>query len=271
MKQLLLIFFLLPLALASCTKFLDRQPLTQISPDNAFSSEGELKLYIQSFYGMFPTADAGYPNGIYNETFDNIILNSLNDQLAGTRVVPVTDGNWSWGNLRNINFFLQNYPNGRLPDNITAPYVGAARFFRAYFYFNLVTLYGDVPWISAVVDVNDSALLNRPRDPRRLVMDSVLADLDYAIAHMTSAKAPDQVSKWTAMALKSRVCLFEGTFRKYHQDDVFGQQLSDANVWLQRCADISDSLMKSNTYKLHVGSPSAAYGELFSQQAPDAN
>jgi len=271
MKKVLIIFFLVPLALASCTKFLDREPLTQISPDNAFSSESELKLYVQSFYGMFPTADAGYPNGIYNETFDNIILNSLNDQLAGTRVVPVTDGNWAWGNLRNINFFLVNYPKGHLPDNITAPYVGAARFFRAYFYFNMVALYGDVPWISTVIDANDSVLLTKPRDARKLVMDSVLADLDYAIGHMTAAKAPDQVSKWTAMALKSRVCLFEGTFRKYHAGDPFDEGFSDANTWLQRCADVSDSLIKSNQYKLHVGNPSAAYGELFSQQSPDVN
>lgn len=270
MKKLLIIFSSAVL-LASCTKFLDRQPLTQISPDNAFSAESELKLYIQSFYGMFPTSDAGYPNGIYNETFDNIVQTAENDQIAGTRVVPVTDGNWAWGNLRNINFFLANYPKGHLPDNITAPYVGAARFFRAYFYFNMVALYGDVPWISSVIDANDSVLLTKPRDSRKLVMDSVLADLDYAIAHMTATKAPDQVSKWTAMALKSRVCLFEGTFRKYHAGDPFDEGFTDANTWLQRCADISDSLIKSGQYKLHVSNPSSAYGELFSQQSPDVN
>lgn len=270
MQKLFIIFFSVFL-LASCSKFLDRQPLTQISPDNAFSSESELKLYIQSFYGMFPSADGGFPYGIYNENIDNIVLTSLSNQLTGDRVVPVTDGNWSWGNLRNINFFLQNYPKGHLPDNITAPYVGAARFFRAYFYFNMVTLYGDVPWISTVIDANDSVLLHKTRDPRKMVMDSVLADLDYAIAHMTATKAPDQVSKWTAMALKSRVCLFEGTFRKYHAGDDFDEGFTDANVWLQRCADICDTLIKSNMYKLHVSTPNAAYGELFSQQSPDVN
>ncbi|HVU58866.1 MAG TPA: RagB/SusD family nutrient uptake outer membrane protein [Puia sp.] len=274
MKKLFIIFSA-SILLASCSKFLDREPLTQISPDNAFSSESELKLYIQSFYGMFPSADGGFPWGIYNETIDNIVLTSLTPQLTGDRVAPVTDGNWSWGNLRNINFFLQNYTKGHLPDNITAPYVGAARFFRAYFYFNMVALYGDVPWISTVIDANDSVLLHKPRDPRKLVMDSVLSDLDYAVAHMTATKAADQVSKWTAMALKARVCLFEGTFRKYHGDggDPFNEGFTagDANTWLQRCADICDTLMKSNMYKLHTGVPAAAYGELFSQQSPDPN
>ncbi|HEY4208275.1 MAG TPA: RagB/SusD family nutrient uptake outer membrane protein [Puia sp.] len=274
MKKLLIIISA-SILLASCSKFLDREPLTQISPDNAFSSESELKLYTQSFYGMFPSADGGFPNGIYNETIDNIITTSLSPQLTGDRVAPVTDGNWSWGNLRNINFFLQNYPKGHLPDKITAPYVGAARFFRAYFYYNLVALYGDVPWISTVIDANDSSLFHKVRDSRKVVMDSVLADLNYAIANMTATKAADQVSKWTAMALKARVCLYEGTFRKYHGDggDPFneGFTLDDAGTWLQRCADICDTLMKSNMYKLHVGAPGSAYGELFSQQAPDPN
>jgi hypothetical protein len=271
MKKVFIIFSSLLILLASCSKFLDRQPLTQISPDNAFSSESELKLYIQSFYGIFPVADGNFPYGIYNETFDNIIIASLSSQLTGDRTVPVTDGNWSWSNLRNINFFLQNYSKGHLPANITAPYVGAARFFRAYIYFNMVALYGDLPWINTVIGTNDSALLNRPRDPRKLVMDSVLADLDYAIANMTATKAVDQVSKWTAMALKARVCLFEGTFRKYHAGDAFAEGLMDGNTWLQRCADVCDTLIKSNTYKLHMGTPATAYGELFSAQSPDAN
>jgi hypothetical protein len=274
MQKKLFIIFLSVVTLASCSKFLDREPLTQISPDNAFSSESELKLYMQSFYGMFPSADGGFPNGIYNELIDNIITTALSSQLTGDRVIPVTDGNWSWGNLRNINFFLTNYQKGHLPASVTAPYVGTARFFRAYFYFNMVALYGDLPWINTVIDANDSVLLNRGRDPRSLIMDSVLADLDYAIANMTATKAVDQVSKWTAMALKARVCLFEGTFRKYHSldsQDPFATGLTDANTWLQRCADVCDTLIKSNSYKLHVGSPNTAYAELFSAQSADPN
>ncbi|HEY4290461.1 MAG TPA: RagB/SusD family nutrient uptake outer membrane protein [Puia sp.] len=280
MKQLLLILCASCL-LGSCSKFLDRDPLSQISPDNAFSSESELQLYIHSMYGLFPTADGAFPYGIYNESFDNIVLTSLSNQLTGNRVVPVTDANWgnsttttaasvgSWGNLRNINFFLQNYQKGHLPNNVTAPYVGAARFFRAWFYYNMVALYGDVPWVGSAIDANDSTLLLKKRDSRMLVIDSVLADLDYAIANMTATKAIDQVSRYTAMALKARVCLFEGTFRKYHAGDVFGQNLSGATDLLQRCAGICDTLMSTGGYKLHANNPATAYGELFSEQAAD--
>ncbi|MBS1601520.1 MAG: RagB/SusD family nutrient uptake outer membrane protein [Bacteroidetes bacterium] len=282
MKKSVIVFIPCVLLL-SCSKFLDRKPVSQISPDNAFSSESELQLYQHSFYGMFPTADGQFPYGIYNETIDNIITGSLSNQLTGQRVVPVTDPfygsstsygaasspNGSWGNLRNVNFFLQNYQKGHLPNSVVAPYVGAARMFRAWFYYNMVALYGDVPWIGTAIDANDSAALMKPRDPRSLVMDSVLADLDYAIANMTSVKAVDQVSKYTAMALKARVCLFEGTFRKYHANDVFGQGLTGASDLLQQCADICDTLMKTGGYRLHTSTPGAAYGELFSAQAAD--
>jgi hypothetical protein len=282
MKKLL-IFFAPCVLLLSCTKFLDRQPVSQISPDNAFSSESELQLYQHSFYGMFPTADGQFPYGIYNESIDNIVLGSLPSQLTGQRVVPVTDANWSnttsygaasspngsWGNLRNVNFFLQNYQKGKLPNNIVAPYAGAARMFRAWFYYNMVAMYGDVPWIGTAIDANDSNALKKPRDSRKLVMDSVLADLNYAVANMTPTKTIDQVSKYTAMALKARVCLFEGTFRKYHANDLFGQGLTGANDLLQQCADICDTLMRTGGYKLHTSTPTAAYGELFSAQASD--
>ncbi|HEY4110251.1 RagB/SusD family nutrient uptake outer membrane protein [Puia sp.] len=284
MKQFMLILSASCLLLVSCSKdFLDREPLSQISPDNAFSSESELQLYVHSFYGLFPTADGAFPYGIYNEGFDNIIVTGLNNQLTGNRVVPVTDANWSnaasttgagvgsWGNLRNINFFLQNYPLGHLPTSVSAPYVGAARFFRAWFYYNMVAMYGDVPWIGSAISANDSTLLNKPRDSRVLVIDSVLADLDYAIANMTATKAIDQVSKYTAMALKARVCLFEGTFRKYHANDVFGQGLPGANDLLQKCAGICDTLMTTGGYRLHSGAAATAYGELFSEQAADPN
>ena len=51
-------------------------------------------------------------------------------------------------------------------------------------------------------------------------MDSVLADLNFACANITATNDPSRttITKWVAYAFKSRVCLFEGTFRKYHTE-----------------------------------------------------
>jgi len=99
-------------------------------------------------------------------------------------------------------------------------YIGLAKYFRAFFYFEKVKRYGEVPWFGKPIDVDDDDLLYGPRDPRTLVMDSVLADLNYAIEHIATAEDNTRslVTKSVATALKARVCLFEGTFRKYHTE-----------------------------------------------------
>src|SRR5690606_2292145 len=64
------------------------------------------------------------------------------------------------------------------------------------------------------------------------------------------------VTRWTALALKSRMCLFEGTFRKYHG-------LGDWEGILQQCVAASEALMNSGMYTIHTGDPYSVYQELF--------
>lgn len=236
---------------AGCKKgFLDRQPLSQISPSTAFRSEAELRLYTQSFYDrMLPNADnddKGF--SLYNEGIDNIIKNSLPVELTGNRTIPVNGGGWNWSELRNVNYFIQNHRRGGLDPSITNKYLAVAKFFRAYFYYNMVARFGDVPWYGEVIAPSDSASLQKPRDPRTLVMDSVLADIDFAIANASTTRdnGADQITKWTALALKSRICLFEGTFRKYHTEF----NLPNANRFLEECVKASEELISKGGYTI---------------------
>ncbi|MGH2624162.1 MAG: RagB/SusD family nutrient uptake outer membrane protein, partial [Sphingobacterium sp.] len=214
-----------------------------------------LELYTNSFYSAaLPSAE-----GVYNEAIDNIVKTTLQDELTGKRIVPVSGGGWSWTDLRNINFFLGNcYTN--LSFEEAAPYAGIARFFRAYFYYDKVRRFGDVPWYGKVLDVNDEAELLKARDPRVLIVDSIMADLDFAIANMSDAKSDEKVTKWTALALKSRVALFEGTFRKYHKD----LNLPDATKYLELAVSSADELINSGQYSLYAGAGENSYGALFS-------
>lgn len=253
------ILFLSLVLLSGCSKFLDRQPLSQISPDNGFNSESELQLYVHSFYdNMLPYSDYednGFTS-LYGETSNNIVLNGLSPQFTGNRTVPVSGGGWDWTKLRNVNYFLQNYGRGGLDTSITYKYVAVAKFFRAYFYYSMVARFGDVPFYSTVIESTDTVSLKKKRDPRTLVMDSVLQDINFAIAHLGTGKDVAEVTKWTALALKSRLCLFEGTFRKYHTE--FG--LSGGDAFLQQSADAAAELMTNSGYTIYKGS----YGGLFS-------
>ncbi len=255
-----LFFIIAVISLTACDKeFLDRQPLSQISPENAFNTEIELRLYVRSFYDrMLPNADnddRGF--SLYNEGTDNIVKNSLGTELTGRRTIPVSGGGWSWSELRNVNYFIQNYKKGGLEPSVTNKHLAVARFFRAYFYFNMVARFGDVPWYSAAIASNDSASLTKPRDPRTLVMDSVLADINFAIANAPTGKTVAEVTKWTALALKSRLCLFEGTFRKYHPEF----NLPDANRFLTESVSASEEMMKG-PYSIYKGT-ATPYRDLF--------
>lgn len=149
------------ISLISCD--LNRLPLDAIAPETFFNTENDLLLYTNSFYNMLPSAE-----DIYNEDVDNVVKNSLRDELQGTRIIPTSGGGWSWGSLRNINYFLDN--SGKCPDpKAVAKYNGMARFFRAYFYFGMVKRFGDVPWYSHAIEINDQQMLTKARDPRVMV------------------------------------------------------------------------------------------------------
>jgi hypothetical protein len=197
------------LALTACEDFLTRRPKDELSPDTYFRTETECQLYTNNFYTILPAA-----TDFYQEDDDYIIPNSLSTKVIGNRVVPTTAGTWNWNMLRQINFFLSR--SHQCEDNaVREKYEAVARFFRAYFYFEKVKRYGDVAWVDEPIDANDKTLY-RGRDPRAMVMEHVLEDIDFAIENLPSGKDVYRVTKWTALALKSRIFLFEGTFRKYH-------------------------------------------------------
>lgn len=267
MKKLF-VFAAMGWLLTGCSKTLDKQPLSQISPDNGFSSESELQLYVRSFYDkMIPNADNEDNSftSLYTETANLIVLTGLSPQQTGYRPIPVSGGGWDWSRLRNINYFLNNYQRGKLDSSITNKYVAVARFFRAYFYSGMVARFGDVPWYSRALEPSDTAELYKPRDSRLLVMDSVLNDIDFAIAHLGTNKSVAEVTKWTALALKSRFCLFEGTFRKYHDS---ANSLPGGPAFLQKAADAAAELIDHGPYTIYKSQPAIAYRDLFASIAP---
>ena len=212
-------------------------PEDEVTPDTYFRNETDLELFTNSLYTSLPSTE------IYEDEADIIINMILDDRISGQRVVPQTGGGWSWGTLRNINYFLEN--SYRCEDKeALAHYNAMARFFRAYFYYDKVRKFGDVPWYDEVIGSADKDLLHKPQDSRVYVMDRVLEDLDFAIANLRDTKDVYRINKWTALALKSRIMLFEGTFRKYHR-------LGNWEECLQECVEASQDLMTNGGYKLY--------------------
>jgi len=238
----------------ACENALDKFPLDRLYPESYFSTETELELYTNQFYTYFPDASS-----MYSEESDVLVKQTLSDALRGVREIPSTGGGWTWTQLRTINECMVGLKNCH-DEEIRNKYEAITRFFRAYFYFEKVKRFGDVPWYDHPLGSADPDIY-KPRDSRELVMTKIIEDLDFAIEYLPTGKTVYKISKWTALALKSRVCLFEGTFRKY-QGITFPEH--DYAYYLQESVDAANEFITNSGYKLFTSTPANAYRDLFS-------
>lgn len=266
MKKLYIGILLGGLVCTACNK-LDQVPQSTASRNAVFGTENGLKLYTNSFYGM----DFLPKNSTSQDAMsDYLAVKSVENFIREGAYAANTSSGWTWVDLRNINYFIQNCNDPAVPATVRNNYLGIARYFRAYFYMERVKRFGDVPWIGKPLNTDDPAL-TAGRDKRELVMDSVLADLDFACANIQAANDPSRttITKWVAYAYKSRVCLFEGTYRKYHTElNLTGS----ANKWLEQSASAADQIIKNGGFSLNTaGGPGVSYRQIFTSTAPLAN
>ena len=279
MKYIILSILFLTLVSSCDDDFLERFPLDTIVDQNFWQSESDLKLYANSFYGTYiegfdnslsqrnpwgyqgstiPYADLHSDNAIPQNVSAAPLINDLYVQPSATG-----SGGWSWQNLRALNYFLVNYTRGDIAANIRNIYAGEILFFKTMEYFDKVKLFGEVPWYSKPLET-DSEELYDARTPRAELMDSVLSIIDKAISYLPEAGSEEngRINKDMALLLKARVCLFEGTFRKYHPE--LGL---DGTKFLQNAESASTELIGSGNYAIwQTGDPANDYHNLFVQE-----
>ncbi|HEY9227273.1 MAG TPA: RagB/SusD family nutrient uptake outer membrane protein [Gemmatimonadaceae bacterium] len=250
---------------------MDQTPVSSTNATAVFGTQAGLQLYANSFVNNLPGLTS-ITNG--DNMSDYLAVRSPSTFLLAGQYTPNSIGSWSWTALRNVNFFLANNVGDAVDPAIRNNYNGLARFYRALFYFAKVKQFGDVPWIDHPIDINDSTALFAGRDKRDVVMQHVLEDLDYAIANITATTDPSHstITKDVARAWKSRIALFEGTFRKYHANGLAQGLGGSANTWLQAAADASQQIMDGGRFSLNTGGGTDnSYRQLFSSEVAPAS
>ncbi len=263
MKKILFLILAAGIFFYGCDLY--EEPEAKVDKDAVFSSEAGLKTYTYSFYNMLPSASD--LNQIEIDLVDFGAINNLNTFITKNAYSETNSGGWSWSNLRNINYFIANCTDEKLSEQVRNHYIGIARMFRAYFYYDKVITFGDVPWIDKPLSIDDEEELYAPRDSRELVMEKVFEDLEFACNNITTTTdaTGSMVTKWVAYALASRICLFEGTFRRYHN---LSLTTSD-ETWLQRAVAKAEYLMNNSGKKLYTAAGVAkSYRTLFTSDNP---
>jgi hypothetical protein len=281
------IYIIIAVSFAACAKNLDKPPQDQISNSQYWKTAQDLETYTLQFYRVLPhfrnlgsIAPNFFIGNIGSDAVfgsDHQIMSTPATQLNGTRTATISGGNWNWTNIRSVNIFFENYQNvNEGPANINH-FVGEAHFFKAWLYFEKVRLFGDVPWYTNSMLMDDPALYN-PRTKRTEVVDSILWHLDRAVEKLKlrkdAAGTNNRISKEVALIFKSRVALFEGSWQKYHAGTPFGTTGADPNKYFQAAVDAVTELQTPNKYTVGIantGKPASDYNSLFSSTDLSAN
>ena len=243
--------------------FMEVYPKDQQTELTSFRSYENFKTYSWGLYNVF--FGYAYKTGQTDEIFkgdyeaDNMIkhVSGNESQWAYQKAkVPASSDSWDYEYIRRVNLMLDNIDQSSMNDAEKAHWRSVGYFFRAYKYFKMLSLYGDLPWVEHALS-EDSEELYFPRDPRDVVAQNILNNLKYAEEHIkVDGDGNNTINRAVVQSLISRFCLFEGTWRKYHA-------LPNATTYLEECTRASKEVMNKYT-TLHPN-----YEELFNSESLD--
>lgn len=254
-------YILAILLMASCSKdFLNRGSQIIFDDTNFWTSESNVKSYCWEFYNRFKGFGTGTNGDFYFTTFSDDQASSGMDIFPSA--APASDANWEYTYIRKANLLLLRAPKVPMSQEAVNHYLGIAKFFRAYEYANLVRHFGDVPYINEYLDQGQTEMIYTPRTPRKAVVDSIIADLQFAAQNIRTVERSkavgdvNVVSKEAVWAYLSRVALYEGTYSKYVAND-----MAQAEKLLRIAKDAASNLVANAAlpYKL-----SPVYTEVYS-------
>lgn len=279
MKTKILIFIAASIfASYSCVDdVLDRPDLTHKNDDNYWTSETNLRYYSQEYYERY---FSGYGRGGKTE-FATYLGYMLNDDIVTSGAqeefeldIPSARGDnkptfdeksnlvnipwlakysgpdWSFAWVRKSNIMLNRIETRMgniLNEEQKSHWLAIGRFFRAMEYAQLVQVFGDVPYYDYEVLSNDDASLYKPRTPRDEVMDAVYDDLMFAFDNIRTNDGDGYVNKYIVAAYITRLALFEGTWQRYHENNI-----ERAKKFLQQVVEKGDFIRNSGKYAIQT-------------------
>lgn len=218
MKKINIIFcVILSTSLVSCDKFLDKNPLDQISSNTFWNSPNDVDMALA---GVYERLDVGTFN--FNQAMLSVLAGDGDENVSGQGagegyrllalgdILPTSGGivssiyNDCYKGISSCNFFLENVDRAPINDQVKQVDKAEVRFLRALFYFNLVTTYGGVPLYTGTVTVDEAKVKQSTKEE---VVTQILDDLDFAINNLPNIPYTGHAVKGSAVALKAKVLL----------------------------------------------------------------
>jgi hypothetical protein len=212
-------YILLTVSLSACSDILDKTDLTGID-ERTWDNESTATLYLNRVYDQsmptwpnltgaatLPTAihdlSDDYNGGDVKIWYGTLSVDNINDFFAGNA------SNNGWAYIRKINILLQEIEKGTLPLDVKTKIKAQAYFLRGWLYFQLVKLYGGVPYISHPQDwIAENLYVARNKTSE--CIDSIARDFDMATSLPATWGSADRgrITRGAALGIKGRMLLF---------------------------------------------------------------
>lgn len=245
---------------AGCKNQLDLVSEDTITDGIFWKTPNDFKLGANNLYN-------GLDRFGFEDTESDIAFSSPNSVSNGSNQPAENAEQWtsSYNNIRAANNVIGKGTGNT--DVLIKRYVAEARFFRAWYYYKLLRVFGGVPLITKVLNTSDKELFT-PRSTRTETVDLILKDLEDAAADLQlkselAAGDVGRITRGTAQALAARVALFEGTWQKFHGE-------GSANKYLDLAITASSAVINGGLYGLYTGSGAESYRYLFIEPGDDS-
>ncbi|GAB7089550.1 RagB/SusD family nutrient uptake outer membrane protein [Marinifilum fragile] len=243
---------------AGCSEdFLERSPSDQVSSTNFFTQEKDLVYAVNAVYASigFNSWETTYGYSTDLLRIENLTDNALDHHSwnAGFRLADGTASAYDWyvehrwrERYRGIQRANRIFEGADGVTDINAEkkarLLAEAKFLRAYFYFDLVYLFGDVPFITNSLTPDEAA--ESTRTAKQTILDAILADLTAAATDLPISYSSDnlgRVTKGAALSLKARILLYQ---EKWGEAAAAAKEVMDLAVYT-----IYPSYQKMFTYE----------------------
>jgi hypothetical protein len=241
------------LVFSGCEDFLDRQPLDQITQTNFYKTANDADLAAKSMYAV--------PQGInwYGKSWMITEIPSDNTTTGGNDpdFSPIDNFTISADNLPNSEFWQEHYrliasanqvlgnvPDIEMDNDLKQAILGEAEFLRAFAYFDLVRIYGDVPIIVEVPTIESDVFVKR--DPINEVYDFIISDLESAIASLPADRSSADEGRATSGAAKALLAKVLVTIERFEECIILCREIIASGQY-QLMDDFADNWLRDKS------------------------
>jgi hypothetical protein len=257
------IILLTILALTACEGFLDREPLSDRLESNFYKTEADAMQALVSAYdplgwdamnGNHPfgtisdiLSDDAYAGGANASDVPNIVKMDIFEAEPNTGELK---GLWDRGyfGIYRCNLFLErmdaiNFVTAGLKERLIAE----CYFLRAYYYFDLIRLFGNIPLILRVLDPSETSL---PQSTPEEVFNQIATDLENAMQALPEEVIGDESGRATKYAAEAQLVKAYLFYSGYYSDKPDMQSDAGTTINLAKATELADDIILNGSYDL---------------------